>query len=595
MNFDWIMSSSILLKGTALFLSTIVLFGIAILSVLLHHSLPKNLIYSQQGLVVLILCLSILFIWKKKKDWDYTIGEAFFDGSYFPYNLSLQELTQGGLICGAIGTGKTSLRLHILQFLLKNNVRIVDFDIKGDAPRFAHLGEKGKILLPGKNFSFNIFHCPTGYSNKDYAEILIRSFLELLPSDLNLSPPQQYLLTKSVYLTVEREGTPKDFFETIIMISVQEKETIENFQEVSAYSLIQKLNWMQTLLGDIFWSEQTNLTNEDWSNESLFFDFSQISDKVPISLLRFLIDIILTRIRVHLQYDTSFSTESEPKLVIFIDEGQLLMPRTNNQLKLSKLEETFTTLRYRGVSVFGTGVSAEMMSTVLLDAGFISHFQSHSKVWDLSFELPGDESSNIQRLPRHTCVLKTLRNQIPRSIKLEPFNLSQDNLELYSLRIDSQQLRRFPIVETFEMNSETIWRLRIRATFSDLSEMKAPRFNQIWRDGRHLLQQLWINEWHLDSDITLPEISKSLFKSLSNNGTFGRDTLVNQQRMTLFTLMQIVVLNYIINNEFNQRVNLLKQNYRKLLSIAEEYINEHLIPANNEIEGFGKINTFIKV
>jgi hypothetical protein len=595
MNFDWIMSSSTLLKGTALFLFTIVLFCIAILSVLLHHSLPKNLTYLQQGLVVLILCQSILFIWKKKKDWDYTIGEAFFDGSYFPYNLSLQELTQGGLICGAIGTGKTSLRLHILQFLLKNNVRIVDFDIKGDAPRFAHLGEKGKILLPGKNFSFNIFHCPTGYSNKDYAEILIRSFLELLPSDLNLSPPQQYLLTKSVYLTVEREGTPKDFFETIIMISVQEKETIENFQEVSAYSLIQKLNWMQTLLGDIFWSEQTNLTNEDWSNESLFFDFSQISDKVPISLLRFLIDIILTRIRVHLQYDTSFSTESEPKLVIFIDEGQLLMPRTNNQLKLSKLEETFTTLRYRGVSVFGTGVSAEMMSTVLLDAGFISHFQSHSKVWDLSFELPGDESSNIQRLPRHTCVLKTLRNQIPRSIKLEPFNLSQDNLELYSLRIDSQQLRRFPIVETFEMNSETIWRLRIRATFSDLSEMKAPRFNQIWRDGRHLLQQLWINEWHLDSDITLPEISKSLFKSLSNNGTFGRDTLVNQQRMTLFTLMQIVVLNYIINNEFNQRVNLLKQNYRKLLSIAEEYINEHLIPANNEIEGFGKINTFIKV
>ncbi|MHA2090964.1 MAG: hypothetical protein ACW98K_08905 [Candidatus Kariarchaeaceae archaeon] len=589
------MSSSTLLKGTALFLFTIVLFCIAILSVLLHHSLPKNLTYLQQGLVVLILCQSILFIWKKKKDWDYTIGEAFFDGSYFPYNLSLQELTQGGLICGAIGTGKTSLRLHILQFLLKNNVRIVDFDIKGDAPRFAHLGEKGKILLPGKNFSFNIFHCPTGYSNKDYAEILIRSFLELLPSDLNLSPPQQYLLTKSVYLTVEREGTPKDFFETIIMISVQEKETIENFQEVSAYSLIQKLNWMQTLLGDIFWSEQTNLTNEDWSNESLFFDFSQISDKVPISLLRFLIDIILTRIRVHLQYDTSFSTESEPKLVIFIDEGQLLMPRTNNQLKLSKLEETFTTLRYRGVSVFGTGVSAEMMSTVLLDAGFISHFQSHSKVWDLSFELPGDESSNIQRLPRHTCVLKTLRNQIPRSIKLEPFNLSQDNLELYSLRIDSQQLRRFPIVETFEMNSETIWRLRIRATFSDLSEMKAPRFNQIWRDGRHLLQQLWINEWHLDSDITLPEISKSLFKSLSNNGTFGRDTLVNQQRMTLFTLMQIVVLNYIINNEFNQRVNLLKQNYRKLLSIAEEYINEHLIPANNEIEGFGKINTFIKV
>jgi hypothetical protein len=595
MNFDWIMSSSTLLKGTALFLFTIVLFCIAILSVLLHHSLPKNLIYLQQGLVVLILCQSILFIWKKKKDWDYTIGEAFFDGSYFPYNLSLQELTQGGLICGAIGTGKTTLRLHILQFLLKNNVRIVDFDIKGDAPRFAHLGEKGKILLPGKNFSFNIFQCPTGYSNKDYAEILIRSFLELLPSDLNLSPPQQYLLTKSVYLTVEREGTPKDFFETIIMISVQEKETIENFQEVSAYSLIQKLNWMQTLLGDIFWSEQTNLTNEDWSNESLFFDFSQISDKVPISLLRFLIDIILTRIRVHLQYDTSFSTESEPKLVIFIDEGQLLMPRTNNQLKLSKLEETFTTLRYRGVSVFGTGVSAEMMSTVLLDAGFISHFQSHSKVWDLSFELPGDESSNIQRLPRHTCVLKTLRNQIPRSIKLEPFNLSQDNLELYSLRIDSQQLRRFPIVETFEMNSETIWRLRIRATFSDLSEMKAPRFNQIWRDGRHLLQQLWINEWHLDSDITLPEISKSLFKSLSNNGTFGRDTLVNQQRMTLFTLMQIVVLNYIINNEFNQRVNLLKQNYRKLLSIAEEYINEHLIPANNEIEGFGKINTFIKV
>jgi hypothetical protein len=549
----------------------------------------------RQGMIFLTLCLAILLVWSLMKNKQYSIGHAFIDDSYVRYSLSLQDLTQGGLICGGIGTGKTSLRLHIMHFLLQNDVRIIDFDIKGDAPRFSKLGKKGKILLPGKNLSLNIFQCPTGYSKKEYAEILIRSFLELLPNNLDLAPQQQYLLTKSIYLTVERDGTSKDFLETIIMISIQEKETIENFQEVSAYSLIQKLNWMQTLLGDVFWSEKTNLTNQDWCNESLFFDFSEIFDKVPISLLRFLIDIILTRIRIHLQYDTSFNTEFGPKLAIFIDEGQLLIPRTKNQLALSKLEEAFTTLRYKGLSVFGTGVSAEMMSTVFLDAGFIGHFQSQSKNWDLSFELPSGESSNIQMLPRYTCVMKTMSSQTPRSIKLARFNLSQDDLELYFQRVYKQCFEQFPIIDAFEVNPETIWKLRIRATFSDLTEIKAPMFNQIWRDGEYLLQKLWFKEWHLDSDITLPEISKSLFKSLSNNGTFGRHTSFNQQRMTLFTLMQIVVLNYIINNEFNQRVNLLKQNYRKLLSTAEQYINEHLIPANYESEVFGKINTFIKV
>ncbi|MHA2254217.1 MAG: hypothetical protein ACXAD7_27970, partial [Candidatus Kariarchaeaceae archaeon] len=437
--------------------------------------------------------------------------------------------------------------------------------------------------------------CPVGYSKKEYAEILIRSFLELLPNNLDVSSAQQYLLTKSIYLTVERDGTAKDFLETIVMISVQEKETIENFQETSAYSLIQKLNWMQTLLGDVFWSEKTNLTHQEWCNESLFFDFSEIFDKIPISLLRFMIDIILTRIRIHLQYETSFNTEFGPKLVIFIDEGQLLMPRAINQQTLSKLEEAFTTLRYKGVSVIGTGVSTEMMSRVLSDSGFVSHFQSQSRTWDFSFELPNGEVSNIQLLPQYTCALKTLSNQTPRIIKLSRFNFSQDDQESYLQRVHTQYLEKFPISEAFEVNPETIWKLRIRATFTDLKEIKAPLFNQIWRDGLVLIQKLWFKEWHLDSDITLPEISENLFKSLAKNVTFAKRTPFNQQRMILFTLMQIVVLNYIINNDFNQRVNLLKRNYRKLLSMVEQYINEHLIPSDKQSEVFAKINTFIKV
>jgi hypothetical protein len=394
---------------------------------------------------------------------------------------------------------------------------------------------------------------------------------------------------------VERDGTAKDFLETIVMISVQEKETIENFQETSAYSLIQKLNWMQTLLGDVFWSEKTNLTHQEWCNESLFFDFSEIFDKIPISLLRFMIDIILTRIRIHLQYETSFNTEFGPKLVIFIDEGQLLMPRAINQQTLSKLEEAFTTLRYKGVSVIGTGVSTEMMSRVLSDSGFVSHFQSQSRTWDFSFELPNGEVSNIQLLPQYTCALKTLSNQTPRIIKLSRFNFSQDDQESYLQRVHTQYLEKFPISEAFEVNPETIWKLRIRATFTDLKEIKAPLFNQIWRDGLVLIQKLWFKEWHLDSDITLPEISENLFKSLAKNVTFAKRTPFNQQRMILFTLMQIVVLNYIINNDFNQRVNLLKRNYRKLLSMVEQYINEHLIPSDKQSEVFAKINTFIKV
>ncbi|MCH8907950.1 MAG: DUF87 domain-containing protein, partial [Candidatus Heimdallarchaeota archaeon] len=309
---------------------------------------------------------------------EQVIGSVLLTGNEMsPFGISSNDFKRGGIICGRIGSGKTTLRLHILKHLLEQGIRVIDFDIKGDAPKFDQIGSKGLILRPKQNFSLNPFSCPTGYTIKEYGEILTETIMSIIPDKQSLTPPQKHLLSKSIKQTVDTNGTCSTFFRNILTISKAEKSIIDNYQDATSHALITKLSWLQSSLGDIFWNENNTLTEEDFSTKSLFFDLSKLKEGADISLVTFFINLILTRVIATRRNQGGYAETSVPKLIIFLDEAQLLMP-VNTTTQLTRLEEAVTTLRYKGISVIAAGVSADLMSSTLLDTGFIAQYRTES-------------------------------------------------------------------------------------------------------------------------------------------------------------------------------------------------------------------------
>ncbi|MHA2253358.1 MAG: hypothetical protein ACXAD7_23550, partial [Candidatus Kariarchaeaceae archaeon] len=101
------MSTTFVSKIKSFFIPIIMVVVFTVLFYPEYRNLFKNLNETQLGIIVLTPCFLILLTWKLMKNAQYSIGHAFIDDSYTPYTLSLQDLAQGGLICGAIGTGKT--------------------------------------------------------------------------------------------------------------------------------------------------------------------------------------------------------------------------------------------------------------------------------------------------------------------------------------------------------------------------------------------------------------------------------------------------------------------------------------------------------
>jgi len=348
------------------------------------------------------------------------------------------DFTQGGLITGGIGTGKTTLRLHIMDRLISEGTRIIDIDFKGDAPRHEYFRKFGKVYVPKVNLQLNPFSVPKGSEMKEYVDQLTRALIETIDDSTELSPPQRNLLYEATKMTVRLNGNSRDFFENISQLSIRESQIIDNKQDHTAIALINKFQWLESTMREIFWTQDTNLDPMTFVENNSYIDLSQINDTVPIEQMRFLINLILMNFTIALkskgeQYKYDKNGNKIPKYAIFLDEGQYLVPRKDTIKKeLSRLEEIISTFRYKGVAVIASGVSAELMSTLLTDSGFIAQFRSDSTTLLRALGLSEEISEQVPRLLNfHAFIKGESTNHEPVLIQTEGFAHPKMSEKLY--------------------------------------------------------------------------------------------------------------------------------------------------------------------
>jgi hypothetical protein len=353
------------------------------------------------------------------------------------------------------------------------------------------------------------------------------------------------------------------FFEQIIILGYQDQDIIENFQESSAYSLITKLNWMQTTMGDVFWNDKNSISEEIWKSSTLFFDFSLLFQKAPIYQLRFLIDLVLTHILACSDFNGKHHEENKLELAIFIDEAQLLMPNNKSGI-LSKLEETVTTLRYKGVSVFASGVSRNYMSETLTDTGFVVQF--HTRL---------NSRTNQEILHPYTCYLccsTTLNTSL--IVETCDFKHKQESNKKYLNRLSSGTYSR---LEEFSLNFETKWKLKILSTIPKISRIKTPLLNDLQSKASLFLERYWHNKRDpQDTDIQrIVDDTFTMFYQWINHD----DRKYLQEFSKEFVLISIILLLHksIIKNRYNTSGLSLKNSYQRILQRASNIVDEEFI------------------
>jgi hypothetical protein len=492
-----------------------------------------------------------------------------------PFGIEPSDLAQGGIICGAIGTGKTTLRLHLMKILLSRGVRVIDFDLKGDAPRYLSLGTQGLVIQPNTNFYLNPFACPAGYSSKEYSEILLRVFLDALPDHESLTPPQKHLLAKSTEYTVQSGGNARNFMANMLMLSHQSKEIIDNYQEQTGQSLLVKFAWMQSVLGDIFWREQSNLSEPDFKEYNLFFDFSVLMHTVPHKLIRFLMDVITTRIMASLRHK---STEQGPKLVIFIDEAQILMPRSKISTELSRLEETLATLRYKGVSVLATGIAAGMMSRVLLDTGFVAQFRSESEELLRGLGLfSHEEKSYIPQLNRFTCILRC-QSTGPQSVHIavRDFPDMQSDPDKYQQMIKLQYLPAAKLLERFSLNFEVYWQSKIASTLVERMTINNSDKIVMTSIARHFVTK-YVEDRYIEKKLLEEFVGKLyaiLTEQLRNNTAANLVAKYPQQFLLL--VIEESFLQYVMRRKNHPQLQQFERTFRSQISQAISLLDREM-------------------
>ncbi|OLS22099.1 MAG: hypothetical protein HeimC2_30750 [Candidatus Heimdallarchaeota archaeon LC_2] len=331
------------------------------------------------------------------------INEQFQD-----FSINLSDLKQGGIISGAIGSGKTTLRLTIMEKLIEMGISILDIDYKGDAPRLFRFQQKGLFLVPGKNLHLDLFDKPNMISTTEFVGILFRSFVETIHEG-ELTPPQKHILHEALRKTVLKRGNIESFFRNIIIASMESKEIIENYQQQTALALINKYNWLQTSMRNVFSVYGQSISGEDLAQNNVFIDLSYIQHSAPNNHIRFFLDILITKLML---YYKSVETENFNKLelslrkAIFLDETHMIMP---NQTRgpLTKLEELIVTLRHKGISVIATTTNPALISDIFLDSGFIAQFRTESNVMQRSLGFSNSEIKYLSQLQNYKFYLKS--------------------------------------------------------------------------------------------------------------------------------------------------------------------------------------------
>lgn len=324
------------------------------------------------------------------------------------FEIGLADIKQGGIISGAIGTGKTTLRLTIMEQLIQKGITILDIDYKGDAPRLFRFSRKGLVLVPGKNLHIDIFDQPLNVNTVEFVGILFRSFIESV-TDGELTPPQKHILLEAIRKTVAKRGNLESFYRNIIIASVESKEIIDNYQQQTAIALINKFNWLQSTMRNVFGVNGYSISTEDLAKNNVFLDLSYIQQSAPNHHIRFFLDMLITKLMLYYKNQDSenFSLSNVTlRKVIFLDETHMFMPNHRNKT-LSRLEELVVTLRHKGLSVIATTTNPALISDVFLDSSFLAQFRTESPIMQRSMGLTTSEFKTIVQLPNYVFYLKS--------------------------------------------------------------------------------------------------------------------------------------------------------------------------------------------
>ncbi len=330
------------------------------------------------------------------------------NGQLQDFTINLSDLKQGGIIAGAIGSGKTTLRLTIIEKLIQMGISILDIDYKGDAPRLFRFQNKGLVLIPGKNLHLDLFDKPNNISTTEFVGILFRSFVETI-HDGELTPPQKHILQEALRKTVVKRGNIETFFRNIIIASMESKEIIENYQQQTALALINKYNWLQTSMRNVFGVHGQSVSGEDLAENNIFVDLSYIQHSAPNNHVRYFLDILITKLMLHYKSEESenFSKlEQTLRKAIILDETHMIMPNQSKE-PLTKLEELVVTLRHKGLSVIATTTNPALISDIFLDSGFVAQFRTESNAMQRSLGFTNSEIKYLSQLPNFKFYLKS--------------------------------------------------------------------------------------------------------------------------------------------------------------------------------------------
>jgi hypothetical protein len=496
----------------------------------------------------------------------YRLGNLISHG--FPiqdFGIPLSDLAQGGIIAGAIGTGKTTLRLHLLRLCRAHGLRVIDFDLKGDATRYEKLVQDGKVVIPGVNFHLNPFLTPKGFTAREYANILFQSFVETIPAGSELSPPQLHLLTRAIAKTVNSGGNAQSFFKNLYSIAAEEQQFIDNKQDSTALAILTRFNWMQTVMHDIFWYDTSSLLITDYAETSLYFDLSKLDMTVTKPQIRFLINLVMARIMATLRNRAHTGLRD----VIFLDETQLLMPRRSDNTELSKLEQTVTTLRYKGVSVVATGVSAALMSPVLLDVGFVAQFRSESESLHRALALSEEEEGLIPQLPQfHTMIRAKSLGSKAVMVKTREFVGKYRDSTSETIKLSRKTI---PLSD-FDLDFTTIWSSRLESAIFDDSNTNSPVFSDL-----RALAHRFVEDKVTDFSFKPSDIENQVNQWIDIlNSTTTEPVIVRYRYDYLLHLVYWYFIRLLHQVRYDPQLNLLSKNYQSMINSVRRHIIDQL-------------------
>lgn len=488
-------------------------------------------------------------------------------------SLDLNDFKEGGIIAGAIGTGKTTLRLQIMKFLIEKGVQVIDFDIKGDATKYSFFREKGRVFTPGLNFTINLFQRPLSIPSKLFIENIYHILTDLTVEE-ELSMAQKNLLFKAIEKTVNNDGNPYDFFANILLIANQDQVIINNNQELTAQSLIVKFSWIQYSLRSIFWVEESTLTDADYIGDSLFFDLSEFKKIANHRQVRMIIELITDKI----MFLSNTNNEAEsPKTILFLDEAQILMPK-NPSSKLTRLEETLSTLRYKGISIIAAGISSEYMSTILKDTSFVAQFRSESPVLRRSLGLSTEEAEFIPRLNNFHCLYKS------KSLGNTAIRVAINKFELKKVENKNASSIDMNYLDDFIVNEIAIWKSKILSVFDE--------FLLLTKTTRNMLEEeveMFYNEEIIPKLNQSMEKTSDLVTLIYNQYCEMKNLNVllpiarNEPYHFLLLVLQTHFQSLAISLIGTTKINTLNHTYRNTIISAIKYL-KRLLNISYEIE-----------